>query len=173
MSNTTLAEGGNHLAGKYLTFALGSEEYGLEILNVREIVGYQKITKVPKTSREIKGVISFRGHVIPIVDLRERFGMEEKAVDDQTCIIVVEHEHDRRITTTGVIVDQVSEVLDIQIEQIEPPPQFGGAARVDFIRGMGKMGGNVKILLDIDKVLSRENTADWAEVAEEVVQITG
>ena len=173
MSNTTFAEAGNHLAGKYLTFALGSEEYGLEILKVREIIGYQKITKVPKTSREIKGVISFRGHVIPIVDLRGRFGMEEKAVDDQTCIIVVENEYDGRITTTGVIVDQVSEVLDIQIEQIEPPPQFGGAARVDFIRGMGKMGGNVKILLDIDKVLSRENTADWAEVAEEVVQITG
>ncbi|MBN2704208.1 MAG: purine-binding chemotaxis protein CheW [Pontiellaceae bacterium] len=172
MSNTTLTEVGSHLAGKYLTFALGSEEYGLEILKVREIVGYQEITRVPKTSNDIKGVINLRGQVIPIVDLRGRFGMEEKDIDDQTCIIVVENEHDGRITPTGVIVDKVSEVLDIQIEQIEPPPQFGGTHRIDFIRGMGKIGGNVKILLDIDKVLSSTNTADWAEMAEEVVQIT-
>ncbi|MBN2686173.1 MAG: purine-binding chemotaxis protein CheW [Pontiellaceae bacterium] len=170
MSNTTLSEVGSQLAGKYLTFALGSEEYGLEILKVREIVGYQEITKVPKTSREVKGVINLRGQVIPIVDLRGRFGMSEKAIDDQTCIIVVENEHDGRIIPTGVIVDKVSEVLDIQIDQIEPPPQFGGTARIDFIRGMGKISGKVKILLDIDKVLSSTDTADWAEIAEELAQ---
>lgn len=163
-----LADAGINLAGKYLTFALGGEEYGLEILKVREIVGYQQITKVPKTSREVKGVINLRGQVIPIVDLRGRFGMDDKAVDDQTCIIVVENDQDGRITPTGVIVDKVSEVLDIVAEQIEPPPQFGNGAHIDFIRGMGKIGGNVKILLDIDKVLSGGEIPGWSEVANEL-----
>lgn len=170
MSSAPLIDVSSQLAGKYLTFALGNEEYGLEILKVREIVGYQEITKVPKTSKEIKGVINLRGQVIPIVDLRGRFGMEDKNIDDQTCIIVVENEHDGCITPTGVIVDKVSEVLDIQVEQIEPPPQFGVNARIDFIRGMGKINGNVKILLDIDKVLSSTGATDWAEIAEDVIQ---
>ncbi|MBN2163957.1 MAG: purine-binding chemotaxis protein CheW [Pontiellaceae bacterium] len=161
-------EVGTNIAGKYLTFALAGEEYGLEILKVREIVGYQQITKVPKTTHEIKGVINLRGQVIPIMDLRGRFGMEEKDVDDQTCIIVVENEREGRITPTGIIVDQVSEVLDIQIEQIEPPPQFGGSSMIDFIRGMGKIGGKVKILLDIDKVLSGADVSGWADMAMEM-----
>lgn len=144
---------GKNLAGKYLTFALGTEEYGLEILRVREIVGYQEITSVPKTSESIKGVINLRGQVIPIVDLRCRFGMIEKEVTEETCIIVVENKVDDRTYPTGVIVDNVSEVLDISASQIEPPPDFGSDTSMDFIQGMGKIGDVVKILLDIDKVL--------------------
>lgn len=159
--------GNEHVAGKYLTFALAEEEYALEILKVREIVGYQQITRVPKTPEEIKGVINLRGQVIPIVDLRCRFGMAGKQVDDQTCIIVVENVLDGRIVPTGVIVDKVLEVLHISSEQIDPPPQFGGGGEgLDFIRGMGKVGDAVKILLDIDKVLSGTETRNWAELAQ-------
>jgi purine-binding chemotaxis protein CheW len=159
------------LAGKYLTFALGNEEYGLEILKVREIVGYQSITAVPKTPKEIKGVINLRGQVIPIVDLRGRFGMQEKEVTEQTCIIVVESKQDGRTMPTGVIVDNVSEVLDITAEQIEPPPEFGVSAKIDFIHGMAKISTAVKILLDIDKVLTNGNFSQWAELAEEAAVV--
>lgn len=159
--------GGSELAGKYLTFALGSEEYGLAILKVREIVGYQAITTVPKTPKEIKGVINLRGQVIPIIDLRSRFGMSEQAVTEQTCIIVVESHHDGRMIPTGVIVDNVSEVLDISAEQIEPPPEFGARAKIDFIQGIGKIGSTVKILLDIDRVLTGCEASVRTELASE------
>ena len=108
--------------GKYLTFALGSEEYGLEILKVREIIGYQPITAVPKTPAHVQGVINLRGQVIPIMDLRMKFGMEQAEVTEQTCIIVVETELSARQVQTGIIVDRVMEVLYIETEQIQPAP---------------------------------------------------
>ena len=139
--------------GKYLTFALAHEEYGLEILKVREIIGYMDITAVPQTPFYIKGVINLRGQVIPVVDLRAKFGMETTDVTDQTCIIVVETTQGGRNFSTGIVVDHVQEVLDIAGEDIEEAPQFGSSVNTDFILGMGKVGDNVKILLDIDKVL--------------------
>ena len=141
-------------SGLYLTFALGPEEFGLEILKVKEIIGYQDITSVPQTPSEVKGVINLRGQVIPIIDLRSRFGMAEKEVTEQTCIIVVEVDLDGSSVQVGIIVDNVSEVLDIQEEQIEPSPEFGNQVNTDYILGMGKVGENVKILLDIDQVLA-------------------
>ena len=143
--------------GKYLTFALGQEEYGLEILKVREIIGYIEVTSVPQTPGYVKGVINLRGQVIPVVDLRLKFGMDQADVTDETCIIVVEIAQDDKTFNTGIVVDRVSEVLDIAAEQIEDAPQFGTKADTDFILGMGKIGNNVKILLDIDKVLSGDN----------------
>ena len=140
--------------GKYLTFALGPEEYGLEILKVREIIGYMDITAIPKTPEHVKGVINLRGQVIPVVDIRTLFGMQTKEVTEQTCIIVVEITMSGRKLSTGVIVDQVSEVLDIAGEEIEEAPQLGSSVDTDFILGMGKVGGSVKILLNIDRVLS-------------------
>ena len=140
--------------GKYLTFALGPEEYGLEILKVREIIGYMDITAVPQTPFYIKGVINLRGQVIPVVDLRAKFGMETTDVTDQTCIIVVETTQGDRNFSTGIVVDHVQEVLDIEGKNIEEAPQFGSSVNTDFILGMGKVGDNVKILLDIDKVLT-------------------
>ena len=139
--------------GKYLTFALASEEYGLEILKVREIIGYIDVTSVPQTPHYVKGVINLRGQVIPVIDLRAKFGMETTDVTEETCIIVVEIAHTNRTFNTGIIVDRVQEVLDIAGQDIEEAPQLGASVDTDFILGMGKVGDSVKILLDIDRVL--------------------
>ncbi len=144
-------------AGKYLTFALGHEEFGLEILKVREINGYMEITAVPQTPSHVKGVINLRGQVIPVIDLRMKFGMDAAEVTEETCIIVVEITQGDRRFQTGIVVDRVKEVLDIAGENIENSPQFGSNVDTDFILGMGKVNGAVKILLDIDKVLGGDN----------------
>jgi len=139
--------------GKYLTFALANEEYGLENLNVREIIGYVDVTGVPQTPAHVKGVINLRGQVIPVFDLRTKFGMEAAEVTEQTCIIVVEISQAGRKLNTGIVVDRVQEVLDIAGEDIEEAPRFDASVDTDFILGMGKIGESVKILLDIDCVL--------------------
>jgi purine-binding chemotaxis protein CheW len=143
--------------GKYLTFALGPEEYGLEILKVREIIGYMDITAVPQTPHHVKGVINLRGQVIPVIDLRAKFGMETTEVTEQTCIIVVEIATGGHKFSTGIVVDRVQEVLDIAGEKIEEAPQFGSSFNTDFILGMGKIGETVKILLDINQVLAGDD----------------
>jgi len=143
--------------GKYLTFALANEEYGLEILKVREIIGYMEITAVPQTPHYVKGVVNLRGQVIPVVDLRAKFGMLTTDVTDETCIIVVEISRDSRSFSTGIVVDHVQEVLDIAGQDIEEAPQFGSTVDTNFILGMGKIGDTVKILLDIDRVLAGED----------------
>ena len=147
----------NDKEGKYLTFVLGQEEYGLEILKVREIIGYMSITAVPQTPDYVRGVINLRGQVIPVVDIRTLFGMDPKDITDETCIIVVEITQGKRTFNTGVIVDKVSEVLDINGQDIEESPQFGSSINTEFILGMGKVNNAVKILLDIDKVLGRSD----------------
>lgn len=151
-----ISKNGASVEGKYLTFALGHEEFGLEILKVREIIGYMNITAVPRTPDFVKGVINLRGQVIPVVDLRMKFCMSEAEVTEQTCIIVVETQTQNRKFQTGIIVDNVSEVLDISAQNIEEAPQFGSTVSTDFILGMGKIGDSVKILLDINKVLNTE-----------------
>ena len=138
-------------AGKYLTFSLAEEEYGLEILKVREIIGIMDITAVPQMPPHVKGVINLRGKVIPVVDLRLKFGMESAEYTEATCIIVVNVG-----TLVGIIVDTVQEVLDIESAQIDPPPPLGAAVDTTFILGMGKVREDVKILLDIDKLLNEE-----------------
>ncbi len=138
--------------GKYLTFVLGDEEYGVEILKVREIIGLMEITIVPQTPEFIKGVINLRGKVIPVIDLRLKFGMEEAEPTEETCVIVV----DIVGTLMGILVDTVSEVLDISASEIEPPPAFDSNIGTEFILGMGKIKGRVKILLAISRVLSQE-----------------
>ncbi len=135
--------------GKYLTFALGHEEYGLEILGVREIIGLMDITGVPQMPEYVKGVINLRGKVIPVIDLRLKFGMARQDYTKETCIIVINVSN----TLMGIVVDRVCEVLDISKENIEPAPSFGTKLRTEFITGMGKVGDKVKILLDIEKVL--------------------
>jgi len=142
-------------AGKYLTFGLADEEYGLEILKVREIIGTMDITSVPRTPAFIKGVINLRGKVIPVVDLRLKVGMTEAERTDQTCIIVV----DIGEVEMGIIVDRVSEVLDIASDDIEDPPSFGDQVDTDFILGLGKANEKVTILLDISKLLSHSDMA--------------
>ena len=143
--------------GKYLTFALANEEFGLEILKVREIIGYMEITAVPRTPAYVKGVINLRGQVSPVVDLRAKFGMQTTETTEHTCIIVVEITQEGRTFNTGIVVDRVQEVLDIGGQDIEEAPHFGAAVETDFILGMGKIGSSVKILLDIDRVLSGDS----------------
>ncbi len=150
--------------GKYLTFALAQEEYGLEILKVREIIGYIEVTAIPQTPLYVKGVINLRGQVIPVIDLRSKFGMETTDVTEQTCIIVVEITQAGRKFNTGIIVDHVSEVLDIAGENIEDAPQFGSSVDTDFSLGMAKVGESVKILLHIDKVVGEPVLGDTSEV---------
>ena len=140
--------------GKYLTFVLGQEEYGLEILKVREIIGYLDVTAVPQSPDYVKGVINLRGQVIPVVDLRSKFGMETVNVTNQTCIIVVEADQDDCKISTGIIVDHVQEVLDIAEVQIDDAPEFGTCIDTDFILGLGKIHDRIKTLLDIDRVLT-------------------
>jgi len=155
--------------GKYLTFALAQEEYGLEILKVREIIGYMEITAVPQTPEYVKGVINLRGQVIPVIDLRGKFGMETTEITDETCIIVVEITQDDRAFNTGIVVDRVQEVLDIDGQDIEEAPQFGASVDTNFILGMGKIGDTVKILLDIDRVLTGDRLDFTANMQESVV----
>ena len=138
--------------GKFLTFFLAGEEYGIEILSVHEIIGMMPITSVPGTPDYICGIINLRGKIIPIVDLRRKFGMESKAQTAETCIIVV---HVQGVEV-GTVVDRVSEVLSIAAGDIEPPPSFGKDVNTDYILGIGKSQSKVKILLNIDRVIVTE-----------------
>ncbi len=145
--------------GKFLTFLMANEKYGLEILKVREIIGMMDVTTVPTTPAFVRGVINLRGKVIPVVDLRLKFGIEAKVDTQRTCIIVVQIAHPGQEMIMGIIVDEVSDVLDIDQTQIEPPPSFGGNIRTDFILGMGKVDQKVLTMLDIDRVLSEHEIA--------------
>ena len=139
--------------GKYLTFSLVGEEYGIEIRKVREIIGMMAITMVPKAPQFFKGVINLRGKVIPVVDLRLKFGMEEMGYTDRTCIIVVELHTNIMM---GVVVDTVSEVLNVKAADIEETPSFGAAMNTNYILGMAKVEKGINILLDIDRVMSAQ-----------------
>ena len=140
--------------GKYLTFTLSEEEYGIGILKIKEIIGMLPITSVPQTPEFVKGVINLRGKVIPVMDLRLRFGMPSIDYSERTCIIVVEIGGQVGTIPAGLVVDAVSEVLNIKGDDIEKTPTFGTKLNTDYILGMAKMEGGVKILLDIDQVLS-------------------
>ena len=148
----TMAE----LEGKYLTFSLDNEEYGIGILKVKEIIGMLPITPVPRTPEFVKGVVNLRGKVIPVLALRLKFGMEEIDFTDRTTIIVVEVGQQGGLLQIGIVVDSVSEVVSIKTEEIEETPAFGYTLDTDYILGMAKLDNSVKILLDIDKVLTNE-----------------
>ena len=142
--------------GKYLTFTLAEEEYGIGILKIKEIIGMLPITSVPQTPDFVKGVINLRGKVIPVIDLRLRFGIREIDYTERTCIIVVEIEGQAGTVLIGIVVDSVSEVLNVKGDDIEDTPTFGTKLDTEYILGMAKMEGGVKILLDIDRVLNTE-----------------
>jgi len=150
------AAGADQRAGKYLTFILGREEFAIRVLRVREIMGIQDITAVPQTPRYVKGVINLRGKVIPVVDLRLKFSLPEMEYTPRTCIIVVQVQAAGVSLQTGLVVDEVSEVLNLAGSDIEDTPDFGEGAgsAASYLLGMAKVKGKVKILLDIDQVLS-------------------
>jgi len=143
--------------GKYLAFHLGREEFAIQVLKVREIMGIQDITAVPQTPVFVKGVINLRGKVIPVVDLRLKFGLPEVEYTQRTCIIVVQIQgSDGNVSLTGIVVDEVSEAVNIAAGEIEDTPDFGDGVSTPYILGMAKSKGKVKILLDIDRVLQAQ-----------------
>ena len=154
-------------AGKYLTFRLATEEYGLEILRVREIIGLLDITSVPRTPKYIRGVINLRGKIIPVLDLKNKFGIGITESTLETCIIVVEANLSGESLLMGVIVDAVSEVLDISDTEIEDAPSFGAGVDTRFILGIGKVRNEVKILLDINEVLSASDLSILNKLGDE------
>ena len=141
-------------AGKYLTFHLGKEEFGIQVRHVREIMGVQDITPVPGTPPHLKGVINLRGKIIPVVDLRLKFNFPEAGFTDTTCIIVVQVEQEGDSTLIGLVVDGVSEVLNLAGGDIEDAPDFGESVEIPFVLGIAKYKGSVKILLRIEDVLT-------------------
>jgi purine-binding chemotaxis protein CheW len=152
--DTDIFDGRVNREGKYLTFLLAGEEYGIGILKVREIIGLMAITPVPRTPEYVRGVINLRGKVIPVVDLRLKFDMAGTESTDRTCIIVVEIVSGAAKISMGIVVDSVSEVVNIKSGEIENTPNFGSKLDTAYILGMAKIGSGVKILLDIDKVMS-------------------
>ena len=156
----------SELAGKYLSFLLATEEYGVGILKVREIIALQDITSLPRMPDYIRGVINLRGRIIPVIDLRVKLGMDVPPDTAHTCIVVLDVENAKESSSAqiGCIVDTVSEVLDITSSQVEPPPKLGSNIDTGFIMGLGKIQDRNKVvaLLDIDRVLS---TADIVELA--------
>ena len=146
------------LVGKYLTFALGDEEYGVPVLKVREIIKMMDITSVPQVPRHVRGVINLRGKVIPVVDLRLKFSFAEHGYTERTCIIVVEVALATSKVMMGIVVDAVSEVLTIAADEIEQTPEFGERVTTDYMKGVAKVKGKVKILLDLDRVLGTDGT---------------
>jgi len=148
---------------QYLTFALGGEMFAVGILNVKEIIEYGNLTEIPMMPAFIRGVINLRGSVVPVIDLSARFGGKSAELGRRTCIVIVEVSDADMQHDIGIMVDAVSEVLDIPNSEIEPPPTFGAKIRADFIFGMGKVAGKFVIILNIDKVLS----------VEEIAQLTG
>ena len=141
-------------AGKYLTFQLANEEFGIRVLKVREIMGLQEITAVPQTPVHIKGVINLRGKVVPVIDLRLKFGLPAADYTQRTCIIVTQVQGESGAILMGIVVDGVSEVLNLTASEIEDTPDFGEQIAGQYLLGMAKVKGKVKILLDIDRVLS-------------------
>jgi purine-binding chemotaxis protein CheW len=155
------------LSGKYLTFVLGNESYGIPVLKIREIISMLHITPVPQMPAYVKGVINLRGKVIPVIDLRVKFCLAKADVTDSTCIVVVQVVAGAGNTKQiGLIVDAVEEVANIPQADIEPAPDFGGAVEIDYILGMAKVKGAVKSLLDIDKVIAADTIARLDSLAD-------
>jgi purine-binding chemotaxis protein CheW len=165
------------LTGKYLTFTLQNESYGIEVLKVREIIRHLNITTVPQMPEYIRGVINLRGKIIPVMDLRLRFGFPHITNTEQTCIVVVQVKlPDGKATPMGMVVDGVEEVINFSAADIEKTPDFGGQIAVDYILGMAKVKGVVKVLLDIDRVVgaaaSQDLQAPLATAAGGIPQLT-
>jgi purine-binding chemotaxis protein CheW len=168
-SNSALSAAKSNTGGgdthQYLTFTLGSEMFAVGILNVKEIIEYGNLTEIPMMPAFIRGVINLRGAVVPVVDLAARFGGQISAVQRRTCIVIVEITQEDAKHDIGIMVDAVSEVLEIRANEIEPPPSFGAKIRADFIDGMAKIDGKFVIILDIQCVLSVDEMASLSTIA--------
>jgi purine-binding chemotaxis protein CheW len=166
---------------QYLTFLLANEEYAIGILKVKEIIEYDTVTTVPKTPKWVRGVINLRGAVVPVVDLAIKFGLELTPVTKTTCIVIVETQFESQNTTIGILVDAVSQVMELTTEDLQPVPEFGTRVKVDYLLGMAQLGKKFALLLDVDKVLSTDellhlngvaSSTDEGQVAEAGVSVT-
>jgi purine-binding chemotaxis protein CheW len=157
MNTPTATHSSQAAPGKYLTFAISKERYGLDILNVQEIIGVTHITRVPQCLNYIKGVINLRGKIIPVIDLRLKFGIEAIPYDDKTCIIVVNITKGDQRLALGMIVDTVLEVINFAASEIEPAPNYGTQMSSEFIIGMGKRDGHLNILVDIQRIITQND----------------
>jgi len=166
---------------QYLTFLLANEEYAIGILKVKEIIEYDTVTTVPKTPKWVRGVINLRGAVVPVVDLAIKFGLELTPVTKTTCIVIVETQFESQDTTIGVIVDAVSQVMELATEDLQPVPEFGTRVKVDYLLGMAQLGKKFALLLDVDRVLSTDellhlngvaSSAEEEQAAEAGVPVT-
>jgi len=154
---------------QYLTFFLGGEMFAVGILNVREIIEYGTLTEIPMMPPFIRGVINLRGRVVPVIDLSARFGHAQSKIGKRTCIVIVELVAGEERRELGIIVDAVSEVLEIPQSEIEPPPSFGSRIRADFIAGMGKVDGKFVIILRIDRALSSDDLSALAMIDDKAI----
>ena len=154
---------------QYLTFKLEDEVFALDISKVREVLDFTAVTKVPETAEFMLGVINLRGSVVPVVDMRLKFGMNRTEATVNTCIIIVEIEIDSETTILGALADSVQEVMDLDPDQIEPPPRIGARMKTKFIKGMGKRDSRFIIILDIDKVFSADELAMAQDITQEAV----
>jgi purine-binding chemotaxis protein CheW len=154
---------------QYLTFQLGGEMFAVGILNIKEIIEYGSVTEIPMVPPFIRGVINLRGAVVPVIDLASRFGGKRSEVSRRTCIVIIELAEGEERQDIGVVVDSVSEVLEIPASEIEPPPAFGARIRADFIKGMGKVSGKFVIILDVAKVLSVDEIASLSQLSGDAV----
>ena len=150
---------------QYLSFLLAKEECAIDILKVREILEYETVTTVPKMQQWMRGVINLRGAVVPVVDLAAKFGMEQKPVGKTTCIVIVETQFENQETIVGLIVDAVSQVMELSADDIQPVPDFGTRVKMDYLIGMAQSGRKFALLLDVDKVLTTEELHDLREVS--------
>jgi purine-binding chemotaxis protein CheW len=150
---------------QYLTFLLANEECAISILKVREIIEYETVTTVPKMAPWVRGVINLRGTVVPVVDLAAKFNMEPKPIGKTTCIVIVETLFENQETIVGLIVDAVSQVMELSVEDIRPVPDFGTSVNMDYLLGMAQSGRKFALLLDVDKVLTTEELHDLSEVS--------
>jgi purine-binding chemotaxis protein CheW len=156
---------GLQLAGKYLTFTLDKEEYAIEILKVNQIIRLQEITAIPRTPSFIRGVINLRGMIIPIIDLRKKFQMSDHTDTERSCIVVIQLDQDGKKINMGIVIDEVREVLEIPAGDIEKTPEFGAGIDTQFIMGIAKTGKNVKMMLDISKVLTSSEIKDLSNLS--------
>jgi len=145
---------------QYLTFSLAGGEYAVAVLRVREIIEYESVTRVPSTPAFLRGVINLRGSVVPVVDLARKFRLPESPVTKRTCIIIAEVDGENGRIVMGVLADSVNQVVEFRPDEIEPPPSFGTPIRVDYLKGLGKLGGEFVLILDTDRVLSTGELAD-------------
>ncbi|MGO9088575.1 MAG: chemotaxis protein CheW [Candidatus Sulfotelmatobacter sp.] len=168
-----LNRGAEQNVQQYLTFMIGSEEYAIDLLKVKEIIEYDTVTTVPKTPRWVRGVINLRGAVVPVVDLGLKFGLEERPVTKTTCIVIVEWQVEGQSTLMGVMADAVSQVMDIAAGDVREMPTFGTRIKVDYLQGMAQLGKKFVLLLDIDKVLSADEVQDLTAAATKLSEAEG